>query len=159
MRVGPIDVSTRGAKHSQYLRITLVVEHRPPQRRVALPVDRIHFGPRLQEQSRNLGTASPGSEVKRAPTRRIHTVRITTGRQRDPHAIDIAHHCRPMHRRPAHPIDPTTITHAPMISTPETSTLPTLLPIQATEEIEYLRPDSPSAITPGLAVRHPAHLA
>lgn len=89
MRVRPIWVGARFSQHIEHGRITLVVEHRPPQRRVSLHVHGIHNGVAGQQLDGKVSHLSLRGEVQWSPPSRVTSTHVRPGVDRSPNSSQI----------------------------------------------------------------------
>lgn len=89
MRVRPIWVGACFSQHIEHGRITPVVEHRPPQRRVSLHVHSIHNGVVGQQLDGNDSPLSLHGEVQRSPPSRVTSAYVHPGVDRSPNSSQI----------------------------------------------------------------------
>lgn len=89
MRVRPIRVGDRFSQHIEHGRITLVVEHRPPQRRVSLHVHGIHNGMAGEQLDGNVSPLSLRGEVQWSPPSRVTSTYVRPRADRSPNTSQI----------------------------------------------------------------------
>lgn len=89
MRVRPIWVGVGFSQHTEHGRITPVVEHRTPQRRVSVHVHGIHNGVDGQQLDGDVSPPSLRGEVQWGPPNRVTSTYVRPGVDRCPHTSQI----------------------------------------------------------------------
>ena len=93
MRVRPIRVGARFSQHIEHGRVTAVMEHRPPQRRVPLLVHGIHDCTASQQLDGNVSPSSLRGEMQRSSPSQVTSTYVRPGVDRSPNRGQITRPC------------------------------------------------------------------